>query len=204
MQIPGYNPDMGQTIKTDVERKNVDRAFVAHFQVLAADAVAAAIDGILAAFATSSSASTVKTSGFSNPAVPRNVSATAGGTAGDIKAVQVVIEGTNYEGEVITETLPAFTVDTAGSVIGSKAFKTITKVTVPAMDGNGATVAIGFGDKLGLPYKLAHNTVHLTFLDNTLEGTVPTVTTDTDEIEKNTIDLNSALNGKIVDAYLYV
>lgn len=204
MPLPGYNPDMGQTMKTDVEKKNVDRAFVAHFQVAADDAVAADNDAIIAAFATSASAATVKTNGFTNPAVPRNVSATAGGTAGDIKAVQVVIEGTNYEGDSITETLPAFTVDTAGTVVGSKAFKTITKVTVPAMDGNGANVAIGFGDKLGLPYKLAHNTVHLTFLDNTLEGTAPTVTTDTDEIEKNTIDLNSALNGKVVDAYLYV
>lgn len=199
-----YNPDMGQTIKTDVIQKNTDMAFTAHFQVPAADAVAASNTGILAAFATSASVSTVKTTGFTQPAVPRNITATAGGTAGDIKAVQVVVEGTNYEGQAITETLQAFTVDTAGTVSGTKAFKTITKVTVPAMDGAGATVSIGFGDKLGLPYKLAHNTVHLTFLDNTLEGTAPTVTTDIDEIEKNTIDLNSALNGKIVDAYLYV
>lgn len=34
--------------------------------------------------------------------------------------------------------------------------------------------------------------------------TDPTVTVDADEIEKNTIDLNSALDGTQVDAYLIV
>jgi len=36
----------------------------------------------------------------------------------------------NEAGEAITETLPAFTVDTAGTVTGSKAFKTITSITI--------------------------------------------------------------------------
>lgn len=66
------------------------------------------------------------------------------------------------------------------------------------------TVSIGWGDKLGLPYKLAHNTVLAAYLNNVREGTAPTVTVDADEIEKNTIDLNSALNGSPVDAYLIV
>lgn len=68
------------------------------------------------------------------------------------------------------------------------------------------TVSVGWNDKLGLPYKLAHNTVipGMTYLDNTVEATDPTVTTDADEIEKNTIDLNSALDGTQVDAYLIV
>jgi len=55
-----------------------------------------------------------------------------GGTAGDIKAVQVTITGTNYNNEVITEDLPAFTENTAGTVTGSKAFKTVTEVVIPA------------------------------------------------------------------------
>jgi hypothetical protein len=66
------------------------------------------------------------------------------------------------------------------------------------------TVSVGWGDKLGLPYMLTHNTVLATYLNNTLEGTAPTVVTDADEIEKNTIDLNSALNGTAVDIYLMV
>lgn len=149
-------------------------------------------------------AADVVTTNITNPYVPRNITATAGGTAGDIKAVQVTITGTNYADEVITEDLPVFTENTAGIVTGSKAFKTVTQISVPAMDGTGATVTIGWGDKLGLPCKLTHNTVipGLTFLGNTRESTEPTVTTDIDEVEKNTIDLNSSLDGKVVDTYL--
>jgi hypothetical protein len=65
-------------------------------------------------------------------------------------------------------------------------------------------ISVGWGDKLGLPYLLPHNTVQATYLNNVKEATAPTVTTDSDEIEKNTIDLNSALNGSAVDVYLFV
>lgn len=128
------------------------------------------------------------------PEVPRNVTATAGGTAGDIKAIQVVVTGKNVLGQTITETLPAFTVDTPGTVAGSKAFAEITSVTIPAHDGTGATTAIGFGDVLGLNHILTRNTIKSAYLAETLEGTAPTVVVDDDEIEKNTVDLNSALN----------
>jgi hypothetical protein len=146
----------------------------------------------------------VITTGITNPGVPRNITATAGGTATDIKAIQIVVEGTDYNDEVITETLPAFTADTAGIVTGSKAFKTITKITIPAHDGTGATTAIGFGSKLGLPYKLLHNTCLYAFLDNTKEGTAPTVAASATALESNTITLNSSLAGKVVDAYFVV
>jgi hypothetical protein len=65
-------------------------------------------------------------------------------------------------------------------------------------------ISVGWGDKLGLPYMLAHNTVIATYLNNTLEATAPTVSVDVDEIEKNTIDLSSALDGNAVDVYLIV
>lgn len=67
-------------------------------------------------------------------------------------------------------------------------------------------VSVGWNDKLGLPFKLSHNTVipGMTFLNNTREGTEPTVTVSATAIESNTIDLNSALNGTIVDSYLAV
>ena len=148
----------------------------------------------------------VVTTNITSPYVPRNMTATAGGTAADIKAVQVAFTGTNFADEVITEDLPAFTVNTAGIVTGSKAFKTVTQISVPAMDGTGATVTIGWGDKLGLPYKLAHNTVipGMTYLNNTVEATDPTVAVSATAIESNTIDLNSALDGTVVDAYLIV
>lgn len=145
----------------------------------------------------------VISTGITNPGVPRNITATAGGTAGDIKAVQVTITGTNVNDETITETLPVFTVDTAGTVTGSKAFKTVTSYSVPAMDGTGATVAIGVGAKLGLNETLSRNSVLAAFLNGTKEGTAPTVAFSSSAVESNTVTLNSALNGTdvIIDYY---
>ncbi|MBP2638436.1 MAG: hypothetical protein H6Q72_4343 [Firmicutes bacterium] len=199
---PGYDPKLGR-IKTDASGVVLDRAFIAHLQIAAADAVVASTTGVHAAV-TSTAEQQVVTTAITNPAVPRNITATAGGTAGDIKAIQVIVAGTNYADEAITETLPAFTVDTAGTVTGSKAFKTVTSITIPAHDGTGATTAIGFGAKLGLPYKLAHNTVLAAYLDNAKEATAPTVTVSSTAIESNTMTLNTALSGKIVDAYLMI
>ncbi|MDD3173587.1 MAG: hypothetical protein PHF63_08005 [Herbinix sp.] len=142
--------------------------------------------------------------GITDPAVPRNITATAGGTAGHIKAIQVIVEGTNYNDEAITETLPVFTVDTAGTVTGIKAFKTVTKITIPPHDGTGATTAIGFGSKIGLLYKLSHDTCLFAFLDNAKESVAPTVSISATAIENNTIELSSSLSGKIVDAYFIV
>jgi hypothetical protein len=65
-------------------------------------------------------------------------------------------------------------------------------------------VKIGWNDKLGLPYRLSHNTVLAAYLDNTLESNTPAVTVDADDIEDNTIDLHSSLNGDDVDIYLLV
>ena len=126
------NPLLGQTVQSEAADLSHDKGFIAHLVFTATQAIAASTTGILAAFATSTLA-TEKTTGFTQPTCAKNVTATAGGTAGDIKAVQVVVEGFDIAGNAISETLPAFTVDTAGSVAGSKAFKTITKVTVPGM-----------------------------------------------------------------------
>lgn len=165
-------------------------------------AAAAAADSVLEAV-TDTGEQVVITEDITNPDVPRCVSATAGGTAGDIKAIQVIVAGTNIWGQAITETLPAFTVNTAGIVQGSKAFATVTSITIPAHDGLGATTAVGVNDKLGLPVCLTRNTVVAAYLGGVKEGTAPTVTVDADEVEKNTADLNSALDASdvIIDYY---
>jgi hypothetical protein len=203
MKLYPYNHKIGQKIQTNIDGIEVDRSFLAHFQASATNAVAASATGVHDAV-TDTEEEVVITTEITSPAIPRNITATAGGTAGDIKAIQVTIAGTNYADEVISEDLPAFTVDTAGIVTGSKAFKTVISITIPAHDGTGATTSIGWGDKLGLPYTLTHNTVLSAFLDNTLESTAPTVTVSSTAIESNTVDLNSALNGKVVDVYLIV
>lgn len=169
----------------------------------AAQATLGAVAAVHAAVTDNGSARTVTTS-ITNPACARNITATTGGTTADIKAVQVTITGTDINGLVITETLPIFTVNTATTVVGDKAFKTVTSIAIPAHDGTGATTSIGTGAKLGLDHMLPHNTVSMAFLANVKEGTAPTVATSTTAVCSNTISLNSALDGTIVDAYYTV
>ncbi|SOE25615.1 hypothetical protein SAMN05442782_2357 [Streptomyces sp. OK228] len=160
---------------------------------------------------TDNGAPQVITTAITNPDVPRNVTATTGGTNTDVKAIQVIVTGTNAYGDVITETLPAFTVDTTGTVVGSKAFKTVTSITIPAHDGTGATTAIGTGvggsgninAKLGIPVKLDRDTIVAGFLNGVRESTRPVIAFSSTAVESNTVYLASALNGTpvIVDYY---
>lgn len=139
------------------------------------------------------------TTAITNPDVPRNVTATSGGTAGDIKAVAVTVYGTNAEGVAISEVLPVFTVDSPTTVVGSKAFATVTRYTVPAHDGTGATTAIGTGAKLGIGDRLPNgDTVSSVSLGGTRESTRPTVASSASALESNTVQLSSTLNGSAV------
>lgn len=138
------------------------------------------------------------TTGITDPDVPRNITATSGGTAADIKAVQVVVEGTNAEGNTITETLPAFTENNATTVVGSKAFATVTSITLPAHDGTAATTSIGTGAKLGLGDRLERDSLDVAYFDGDREGTRPTVVVDASALESNTVELDSTLDGSPV------
>ncbi|HWQ89518.1 MAG TPA: hypothetical protein VN374_06050 [Desulfitobacteriaceae bacterium] len=310
----GFNPK-NCNIKTDAPGISIDRGFLAHFQVSAANAAAASATGVMAAANLGASTQT-KTTGITNPAVPRALRI-AGNVSG--LTTKVNVKGTNFAGEAISEEL---TLNGTANVDGAKAFKTITEIDLPAQthtpaeqteiqeythkadaggtitvtvtaagmngspkavalevetddtaievatkvvaalnadedvsakfvasneDGTSATVtltalapaandatlamafvdtdttgvtagvstdgtagvpydkvSVGWCDKLGLPYKLAQNTVLATYLDNTKETNPPTVTVSATDLESNTIDLDSALNGKVVDAYLLV
>ena len=197
------NPALGQVVQSDVAGDNPDRAFLAHLEWTAAEALAALTTGVHAAVTDNGSQQEITTA-ITNPGVPRSITATAGGTGTDIKAITVTIVGTNMLDEVITEVLPVFTVDTPGTVEGSKAFKTVTSITIPAHDGTGATTAIGWGDKLGLPYMEEEIPCIAAFLNSVLESTAATIAASATAIDGNTIDLNSALNATKVDAYLVV
>lgn len=149
------------------------------------------------------------TTGITDPDAVRNITATAGGTATDIGAIQVTINGTDFHGDTISETLPAFTVDTAGSVAGTKAFKTVTSIVIPAHDGTGATTEIGVGGHdstdalLGLPLKLDRDTLVAAHLDGVRESTRPTVAVSSSAVESNTVKLSSALDGTEVRVDYY-
>lgn len=129
------------------------------------------------------------------PDVPRVLTLTSGGTAADIKAVQAVVTGTNYADEVITETMPIFTVNTATTVTGLKAFKTVTNVVVPAMDGAAAEVSIGYGAALGVPYKMTFATDVLKCYFAGAVETISAQTVSATVLESNTVTTTTALDG---------
>jgi hypothetical protein len=187
----------GQRVKTDVKGLGVRQGFTAHVQINPENAVAGNNTGVLAATPLTASEQAIITN-ITNPTVPRNVTiiGNAVGIAGN-----VVVKGTNYNGDQITETLA---LNGTTTVAGNKAFKTITEIDLPVQTAAGNTVSVGVGEKLGLPYKLDHNTILATYFDNVKEAIAPTVTTSSTTLELNTIDLNSALNGKVVDVYLFV
>lgn len=317
MKLYPFNPNMGQKIQSDVEGVKMDAAFLAHFQVSADHATATNDSYIVGDINLTAQAQEFEEE-FAVPTVPRNLVVT-----GNVSGItgNVVIDGTNYNNQVITETIA---LNGAAAVLGAKAFKTVTKITLPAQthtptpqvetiavtagtdknanlvvrvtaagmtnspkdvtvavttddntaaevaakvraalqadanvghattgfftvsgadadiiltaktpaandssmamalqaaDGSTVTVGasgnttagvpydkvkVGTGEKLGVPEKLTHNTVISAFLNNVKEGTAPTVTTDTDEVEKNTVKLNSSLDGHVVDVYLMV
>lgn len=163
---------------------------------------AASTTAVHAAVTDTGEEQTVTTS-ITDPDVPRVITATSGGTAADIKAIQVTINGTDASGATITEDLPAFTVNSATTVTGSKAFATVTSVVIPAHDDTGATTSIGTGDALGLGVHLARNTVIAAYFDDVKEGTAPTVAVSASALSSNTIDLNSALDGSAVIVNFY-
>jgi hypothetical protein len=143
-----------------------------------------------------------KTATITNPVVPRNVTATSAGTAADINDVQAIVYGTARDGSSISETLPIFTENSGTTVVGSKAFATITWIDLPIHDGTGATTAFGTGAKLGLPYKFSYDTVLAAFLAAVREATRPTVAVSASAIESNTIALSTALNSTEVVVHL--
>lgn len=190
-----FKHDFGQKLTTDANGVEAGRGFIAHvkFEQPAAQSITAVLTASL-----TSEAQTI-TEGITDPDVPRNIKikANAAGVTGD-----VVIHGTNINDDAISETI-ALNGNT--EVQGNKAFKTITSIELPPETNAGTdTVSIGVANKLGLPYKLSFNTVLKAYRDGALEGTAPTVTVDPDNIENNTVLLNSALNGTDIDIILIV
>ena len=129
------------------------------------------------------------TTAITNPVTPRilTVKGNQAGVAGN-----VVITGTNINDEAITETIIA--VD-AGTVAGLKAFKTVTKITVPALVGAGDTIAIGTGAALGIPYKMAYATDVLKCYFAGAAETLAAQTVSTSDVSLNTVTTTTALDG---------
>jgi len=114
----------------------------------------------------------------------------------------VVITGTDAANAALSETIA---LNGTTTVAGTKAFKTVTAILVPARKQAGDTVQVGATEKLGLGHKLSHNTVLKSYLNNVLEANAATVVVSATVLASNTVDLDSALDGlKDVDVYLMV
>jgi hypothetical protein len=200
MPLAPFDPTKGQTIRSNVA--GCPSLTMAYDVRWTKTPIAAATTTLLAATASAAGLNQAPTTTVLD--VCRNVTATTTGTGGNVLAVQVVVTGTDLSGAVITETLPAFSAGSLTTVTGSKAFATVTNITVPAT-GASTNVAIGVGSKLGLHHKLPHNSVVFAFLNNVREGTAPTVAFDSANLSGNTATLNSAIPGsQVIDIYYRV
>ena len=198
MGLAGYNPLMGQHLKTGNPNIFCDRAFVAHYQIAAADADAAAAAYIEAATVLDAEkVTTVLAKDLSaQPPTPRVLSITgdAAGSVGD-----VVINGTDANGAALTETIVGTGKNT---VSGTKAFASVTSIVFPIGDGT-STISVGITDDVGLPFCLPYNTV-LLILNNATATTVASGSYSATVISQNYINPTAPLAGAQIDIYFLV
>ncbi len=199
MSLYPFNPNAGQVIQgTLPNTPTLDMGFLAHWSKTPAALSANAVHTAIALLVGAQVGYVGGT--FHNPDVARNLSIVANDT--DVIGT-VTIHGTNLNGDAISE---AFTINGTTTVNGNKAFATVTSVDLPGYTTDSSeTLAIGYGNKLGLHHKLAHNTVLKTYINNVLEGTAPTVAVSATALESNTALLNTVLGSShVVDLYYVV
>lgn len=128
----------------------------AQLRIKGVDGVDGDADGILADQSTSSSSTTAVTTFLSQPDVPRVILFTPGGTTGDIAAGNITVVGTDMKGASLTENVAITENQTATSVTTGH-FRTITSITFPQMDGDGATFDVGTSQVVGLRIRYLFN-----------------------------------------------
>lgn len=138
------------------------------------------------------------TTGITNPDIPRTIVLTPGGTTGNVTAVSCTITGTDANGNPLVEVAPAFSAGAGTAKTTVNAFKTVTKISQPAI-GTSVTVSYGTGPAIGLGLRLTDDTLRDTYLNGVRESTRSTVTPST-VLSKSLISLNSTLNGDDVKA----
>ena len=191
-----YNPTMGQSIRSDAGR--VDRGFVAHYIIEAADATAAAVNAIAPVTTLADgSTTTLTTAEIDQPSTPRLLSVTgnAATAVGD-----VVITGTDAAGETLVETIVS---TGAATVAGEKAFASVTTIVLPPRGAASDTIAVGATGAVGIPFRLPHDTV-LKILNNDTPTTVASSSWSTTVLADNYVTPTAALAGNQIDVYLIV
>ena len=179
-------------IQTETLYKPLKERTVASYDWSEAEAVAVDDDGIMTATATKTTEQTI-TEFAAQPPCARLLTVKSTGTAGDIAAEDIVIYGTDINDQAISEAITP-TVDTTINATTTRAFKTVNKVVIGAMDGTGANIKIGWADKYGLPF-ISDGELLLYSLENGAVASAATITSNA-ELSKNVVAFNTSSNGK--------
>ena len=131
------------------------------------------------------------TAGITQPDFPRALTIVGAGS-GHNPTGTVVINGTDIRGTVISDTL---TLNSNTTVVGVKAFASVTSIDFTGVSGNDAnnTIAVGTGAPLGLARIMDADEYINGSVDGVFEATRATVTIDSANLCKNTVSFNTTL-----------
>ena len=112
--------------------------------------------------------------------VPRNLVFTAT-HATAVVAMTILATGKDENGQVMTETFSITAGTTSKTATGKKAFKQLTTIAITAAaDATANTLNGGFGNSLGLPFKLTAKNKALYVVDGVIQTNIGTVTVGDD------------------------
>jgi hypothetical protein len=168
---------------------------IAHYNIPAAQVVAADADGLLDGHEIGAAASVVTTFLNEMP-FAMNITMVCSAT----QTGKATVYGKNINGDPISE---EFTLNSDTPVVGAKAFASVDSIALPIKVGS-ETIDVGWGTKFGLPYCLTADELVIVKLFNNAADS-GTVTVDADEVEKNVFALNGTADGeKPIDLYIIV
>lgn len=147
-------------------------------------------DGILVDTAIDATDPTIVTTFVAQPDIARGLTFTPSASA---DAGNILVEGTDIAGNVITESIAT---STTNAVVSVYAYKTVTKITFPKDDNATLVWDTGWGDKLGIPLKGATKPLALEYDDGVLQTTVGTLTVDATTLAKNMYDPQGTLDAE--------
>lgn len=200
-----YNPFKGQKIQTNAKSVVADIGYIANLAWTAEQTAAAdAAGSVLTEAASATAAVTVLAAAMlAQPPCARNAVVTvAATTAGHVKAAAIRVNGLDLNGDAIYEDFTPV-VDTPATLTGTKAFASFTSLVIPAQDGASVTVSLGWGELIGLPYKLTKKRVLVTLNDGVVD-TAPALAISPTVVCSNTVDFNGSLDGSVMDMSIIV
>lgn len=152
--VPGNNGLKGEVekLRRDVTQVMSAMAPLTRYE-LTVGAAAPDADGIKTSIASSTSAADysgaalngAKGAGMMLP--PRNITATTGGVTPAHVPATATVYGFDIWGKPISETITL--AQTATIATGTKCFRNVTRITMPAGQGTAGTLTFGFGETLG-------------------------------------------------------